>query len=234
MREYDLALQLNPNETNTLLWKAIALLSLGYIDQAITTLQQAEQLDPIFTNLQFWLASAYKTKGDFESMHRSQQKILRLDPEFRALDLSTYEMYAGNLDDAERIARASELRESGSDKLTTAFYSALRDPTRKDQAVKILLTEKRFDVYPDPVNYLWYLGAVEATLSKFHALKEQGRGLHIANALSLFWEPHGRPQLSDPALPAFFEEVGLVDYWRKHGNPDYCRVNVENIECSAP
>ena len=233
MQEYDLAIRLNPNETNSLLWKGIALLSLGYIDQAIATYQQAEQLDPIFTNLQFWLASAYEQKGDIESMHRSEQKILRLDPSFQGLDFSVYQLYSGNLDEAERIARETEIQSSDTDVLSAAMYSALRDPSQKDQAVITLLTNKT-DLGEDPVIELWRVGAVEETLAGFRNMQDRGRGLHVANSLSLLWTAYSWPQLSDPALPAFFEDLGLADYWRKHGNPDYCRVEGKTIECGAP
>ena len=234
MREYALALQLNPNETNSLLWKGIALSSLGYSNQALATFKQAEQLDPVFTNLQFWLATAYKVTGDIESMHRSEQKILRLDPDFRDVDLSEYQLLSGNLDEAERIARANAIEALGSDVLAGAVFSALRDPANKNQAVKTLLANKALAPAGDLSSYLWRIGATEETLANFQNMREQGRGLHAANSLLSIWVAYDRAQLSNPALPAFFEDTGLADYWRKHGNPDYCRVEGKNIECSAP
>ena len=152
MRELDLAIELNPNETNSLLWKGIALNGLGYVDQALAILQQAEQLDPVFTNLQYWLSIAYEGKGDFESARRCIQKIQRLDPGFNYVDLSRYELYSGNLDAAEQIARASEMERSGSDLLAAALFAALRDPSRKDESVKTLLANEGSTVTTDDVD----------------------------------------------------------------------------------
>jgi TolB-like protein/Flp pilus assembly protein TadD len=234
MRELDLAIELNPNETNSLLWKGIALTGLGYIDQALGILLQAEQLDPVFTNLQNWLAIAYESKGDFESAHRCEQKILRLDPDFEQDDLGTYELYSGNLDAAEQVARASEIKRTGSDLRAAALYSALRDPSRKDESVEILLAnEDSTDTTDDLITYLWRLGETTKALGKFRQLSNQGRGLHAANSLGTLWNAYDQAGLSEPALPAFFEEMGMADYWRKHGDPDYCRVDGDEIKCGG-
>ena len=142
MRELDLAIELNPNETNSLLWKGIALNGLGYVDQALAILQQAEQLDPVFTNLQYWLSIAYEGKGDFESARRCIQKIQRLDPGFNYVNLSRYELYSGNLDAAEQIARASAMERSGSDLLARPHFSQhCGTRSRKDESVKTLLSK---------------------------------------------------------------------------------------------
>jgi len=232
MQELDLAIELNPNETNSLLWKGIALIGLGYIDQALAILQQAEQLDPVFTNLQYWLSQAYEGKGDFESVRRCIQKIQRLDPGFNNVDLSGYELYSGNLDAAEQIARASEMQLTGSDLLATALYSALRDPSRKDESVKILLAnEDSTDATDELIGSLWRLGETTKALEKLKELYDRGRGLHAANLLGTLWNTYDQAGLSDPALPAFFEEMGMADYWRKHGDPDYCRVDGDQIRC---
>jgi len=231
MRELDLAIELNPNETNSLLWKGIALIGLGYIDQAVTVLQQAEQLDPVFTNLQYWLTVAYEGKGDFESVQRCMQKILRLDPDFTNIDLSSYELYSGNLDTAEQIARTSEMKQTGSDALAVALYSALRDPSRKDESVNILLANKESADTTDLIMPLWRLGATTKALEILKELRDRDRGLRAANSLGNLWNTYDQAGLSDPALPAFFEDMGIADYWRKHGDPDYCRVDGDQIRC---
>jgi hypothetical protein len=34
-------------------------------------------------------------------------------------------------------------------------------------------------------------------------------------------------------MAPFFEEWDLTDYWRKHGDPDYCRVTTTGMECDT-
>jgi len=231
MREYDLAIRLNPNETNSLLWKGIALLSLGYVDQAIAIFQQAERLDPVFTNVHNWLASGYRVKGDIENMRRHTEKIQRLDPDFVFGSFINSEPDAGDLDTSEKLMRAEDIRSIGTDVLVVATFSALRDPRRKDDAVKTLLANEKLAEAGDLTPYLWKVGAVDETLANSRKLRERGRVLHAANGLQIFWDAFNRAQLSNPAMPAFFEANGMVDYWRKHGDPDYCRVEGANVEC---
>ncbi len=234
MREYELAIRLNPNETNSLLWKGIALMSLGYIDQAIAMFQQAERLDPVFTNVHNWLGLAYAIQGDAENVRRHTQKLERLDPDFTGFTWANYELSSGNLDAAESLLRAQEVKRSGSDVLVVATFSALRDPRRKEEAVKILLANEKLAEWEDLTPYLWRIGAVKETLANFREQREKGRVLRTANSFNIYWDDYNRAQLSDPAMPAFFEANGLVDYWRKHGDPDYCRVDGASVECGDP
>ena len=231
IREHELAIRMSPNETNSLLWKGIALMSLGYVDQAIAMFQQAERLDPVFTNVHDWLANGYGVKGDIENMRRHIQKIQRLDPDFSGLNWADYELNSGNLDAAEVLMRAEEVKRSGSKVLVDAMFSALKDPRRKDGAVKTLLANETLAEMGDLTPYLWNIGAVNETLANFRDQRERGRTLRTANSLRIFWDTRNRAQLSDPAIPAFFEANGMVDYWRKHGDPDYCRVKGASVEC---
>jgi TolB-like protein/lipoprotein NlpI len=234
MREFELAIRLNPNETNSLLWKGIALINLGYVDQAIAMFQQAERLDPVFTNVHNWIASGYGIKGDLENMHRHVQKIQELDPDFVGFSLTTYELNSESLDAAEDLMRAAEIKSTGSDVLAEAMFSGLRDPKRKDEAIKTLLANENLAEAGDLTSYLWTLSAVEETLANFQGLRERGRILRTANSLQTFWNVYNRPQLSSPAMSAFFEANGMVDYWRKHGDPDYCRVDGSSVQCGDP
>ena len=234
MREYELAIRLNPNETNSLLWKGIALINLGYVDQAIAIFKQAERLDPVFTNVHNWLAIAYGVKGDIANLRRHTQKIQRLDPDFSGSTLNIFRLNSGNLDAAEDLMRAEDMKSIGSDVLVVAMFSALRDPGRKEEAVKTLLANKNLAEAGDLTPYLWDIGAVDETLADFREQRERGRILRIANSLQIFWGANNRAQLSNPAMPAFFEAYGMLDYWRKHGDPDYCRVDGASVECGAP
>jgi hypothetical protein len=114
------------------------------------------------------------------------------------------------------------------------LYSALRDPSRKDESVEILLAnEDSTDTTDDLITYLWRMGETTKALGKFRQLSNQGRGLHAANSLGTLWNAYDQAGLSEPALPAFFEEMGMADYWRKHGDPDYCRVDGDKIKCGG-
>ena len=125
--------------------------------------------------------------------------------------------------------RAEELKFLGNDVLAEAMFSALKNPGRKEEAVKTLLANKNLAKGKDLTTYLWTIGAVDETLADFRQQRE--RGLRTANSMPTLWAAYNRAQLSNPAILEFFEANGLVDYWRKHGDPDYCRVDGESVEC---
>jgi TolB-like protein len=229
MREYDLAIRLNPNETNSLLWKGIALTALGYVDQAIAMFKQAERLDPVFTNVHNWLALAYGVNGDTENLRHHTEKLQRLDPDFPINILTIFRLNSDNLDTAEDLMRAEDIRSIGTDVLVETMFSALRDPGRKEGAVKTLLANEHLAEAGDLTPYLWNIGAVDETLANFRKQKE--RGLRKANTLPTLWDANNQAQLSNPAMIEFFEANGMVDYWREHGDPDYCRVEGTSVEC---
>ena len=74
MSDLDRAIELNPNESNSLLWKGIGLLILGYNEEALDYLLQAEKVDPVFALLQSWIVSAYSNLGDVEAVRRHAAK----------------------------------------------------------------------------------------------------------------------------------------------------------------
>jgi len=232
--ELNTAIELNPSESNSLLWMGITLAELGYIKRAIDILKSAEQVDPVFTNLQNWLAILYFNTGQIEKARTHLEKAHELDPEFRVFSGEVYELLKGNLSAAEKIALAAIPDTEDSQPtavILKASFAALRDPSRTNGAVTTILASREQARGVLVFRTLYRLGAIDESIDIWHEVQENGRGLQAANMLSVLWSAYDRKQLSNPALLTLFEDSGLADYWRKHGNPDYCRVDGENIEC---
>ena len=231
MEEFDLAIELNPNESNSLLWKGIALHDLGYIDEAIAVFKQAEQVDPVFTNLLNWLARAYEANGQIDMLGAYNRKFAELDPDFGGGTHSLHQLHLGDIEAAEEIARRENLADLGSDLLVEAMYTAMKDPSKKDQSLAALLDNadiaSSYTLFP----FLWRIGALDEAISYYGEQVETGRGLRSANMLPSLWSAYERKHLDHPGLPAMFEDFGMADYWRKHGDPDYCHVEGDDIEC---
>jgi hypothetical protein len=81
--------------------------------------------------------------------------------------------------------------------------------------------------------YLYHLGEVEEALSELRKLRAAGHEARATANLSDLWAAGSRKNLSHPAMAPFFEEWDLTDYWRKHGDPDYCRVTTTGMECDT-
>ena len=81
--------------------------------------------------------------------------------------------------------------------------------------------------------YLVPLGAVDEAIEYWQSLRTQARFVRSGNYLQYVWD-FPSDKMSDPNFLQFLEDIGMADYWRKHGNPDYCRVDGKNIECAVP
>jgi TolB-like protein/Flp pilus assembly protein TadD len=234
IEELGVAIKLNPSESNSLLWMGITLSELGYTRQAIEFLKQAEFVDPVFTNLQNWFSILYFQTGQVEQARMHQQKAQELDPGFELNDVGSYELIKGDIDTAEKIALASLTEETEGNKvIIQAVFAALRDPSKTDWAVSTVLANKDQASWYGVFSQLYRLGAIEESIENWHEIRTNGRGLRAANTLSSIWHAYDRTQLSNPALVRLFNDSGLAEYWRKNGNPDYCRVDGDKIECGV-
>jgi hypothetical protein len=133
----------------------------------------------------------------------------------------------------EQFAR-QDIRRIGTDLLARTQFSALRDPSLRAQSIQLLLDNEERVGSRTLVPYLWPLGATEEAIAHIHRVIESGRGLRVGIGIGEIWFANNREHLSDPGLTALFEETGMADYWRKHGDPDLCRVDGKKIECAAP
>jgi len=234
MAQLDRAIELNPSEPNSLLWKGIGLNMLGYNEQALGYLLRAENVDPIWGLAQSWIVSAYASIGDIDGVERHARKRHDINAEGSGYELGIVELLKGNMEGSEEQFAREDIRRIGTDLLARTQFSALRDPSLRPQSIQLLLDNEERVGSRTLVPYLWPLGATEEAIAHIYRVIESGRGLRVGIGIGEFWFANNREHLSDPGLPAVFERVGMADYWREHGDPDLCRVRGEEIRCGAP
>jgi len=233
-RELDRAVELNPNETNSLLWKGISLMVLGYPHEALRYFDQAEAVDPVWPLLQTWLSVTYGSLGDIDALAEIVEKSKQMDWGFApGLDIA-YRLLQGDLARAEEAWVARDMETLGTDLLARATVAALRDPTQKAQSIATLLANEGRSSQLTLFGYLWTMGATAEAIEVLSRQVEAKRGLRVLSALGAVWEAYNRDRLADPGLPGMFEKTHVADYWRTHGNPEFCRVDGDLIECGAP
>ena len=129
LNELNLAIELNPNESNSLLYKGEILVMLGYTKEAIEVMKQAEVVDPIFANVQAWIYGAYLLDGEYELARRHIRKLTELSPVDGAYAEAELSLAQGDLSRAETVYQESAIAETGNDDiLQTSFIAALKDP----------------------------------------------------------------------------------------------------------
>ncbi len=75
------SLELNPNDTETLINDAIAKEGLGLIDEALKSLTQALEIEPTNLDVLLSLASLYERKGNSEKTVELLREVIKIDPE---------------------------------------------------------------------------------------------------------------------------------------------------------
>jgi len=233
MADLDRAIELNPNESNSLLWKGIGLLMLGYNAEALDYLLQAEKVDPVFALLQSWIVVAYANLGEVEAVGRHADKEAEFASNTNNSGRYVLHLLRGDMAAAEEAWALADIETLDSDVLARTAFRALRDPAQKEAATALLLENEEMSTSRTLFPYLWLIGATDEALDHLQRVIDSGRGLRAGIGLVTIWVTYHRDQLDAPGLPELFERVGVADYWRKHGDPDLCRVNGDNIECGA-
>jgi len=109
------ALSLDPELADAHLWLGSALLSLGEVDAAITSVREAVRLEPDNGQAHQGLARAFWVgKGDFKSAIPEFERAIELNPDagYSYLQLGLLLAWEGELDRAENVCRrAVELQE---------------------------------------------------------------------------------------------------------------------------
>jgi TolB-like protein/Tfp pilus assembly protein PilF len=83
-REYERAIELNPNYPTAHHWYGIHLRDIGRFDESVAEAVRAQELDPLSSIINSNLIASYLAKGDLEDAERQGEKTLQLDPDFSA------------------------------------------------------------------------------------------------------------------------------------------------------
>lgn len=80
--EFKRALELDPAQAGTYHWYALALTSVGKVDEAAGAMERAEQLDPLSPRISADLGMAYYAGRHYDKTLDQERKTLRLEPAY--------------------------------------------------------------------------------------------------------------------------------------------------------
>jgi TolB-like protein len=81
-REYERAIELNPNYPTAHHWYSIHLRNVGRFDDSLAQAVRAQELDPLSNVINSNLITSYLAKGDLDTAARQAERSLQLDPNF--------------------------------------------------------------------------------------------------------------------------------------------------------
>jgi len=219
----DEALARNPKNTTVHLWRTVVYLDLGYFDRAERDALRCLEIDPAYDICRSFLALAALFAGDTERALEIHETALRNG----FWGNSNPFLYLYTVTGEERtalIAMAANNAALGINKATAYEYRALTDPAFDYKAEKTLIDQAYFRA-----------GAAKPEWDPAHPdflfLYRQYDQLR-SSELAYWWFPYPLEFRNSPHRKRLMREVGLPEYWRKHGFPPQCRpLGDDDFEC---
>ncbi len=211
------AASVRSTDSTPLLWYGLAQLHVGYIDQAVETLERATRMDPFSGIANGYLAIALISAGDqargAEAAERASELGWPIGSSVYMIELARAGDKAAALA-IDRQTRASPDLEFARE--NSAFIAALEDPGKLDDFLALvgpapsegLLALDQTDLFMDN----WLKGAQSGK----SVLGQENYSLRIA------WMPSTREVREDPRFFEIATASRLVDLWEERGYPPGC------------
>ena len=220
---FDEALARNPKNTTAYLWRTIVYLDLGYFDKAERDARQCLDLDPAYEICRSFLALAALFAGDTKRALEIHETALRHG--FIGNNLPFLFVFVATGEERAALASmAANNAARGINKATAYEYRALTDPAFDYKAEKALIDQAYYragaadpDFGPANPDFLF-------VYRQYDQLK--------TSDLSYWWFPYPLEFRNSPHRKRMMREMGIPEYWRKHGFPPQCRAQgADDFEC---
>jgi len=229
------ALELEPSNAFALVTTGVRQISEGYFEEAHKSFERFVQADPLFSFSSLRFLTLAVAEGDNETAEKFAVKLLTIKGLGAYVGNGTLAVIArerGDLDSAIRFTRLAITTRGGLDSLLEPVSKAMRDPSMRSGAIAMVKEATAKHPWFEPEALLILIGATDDALDAMIARAKVPRS-SMAGAMIFAWRLVARGQGSNPKLKQLFREMGLVDYWKKHGWPDRCRPKGEDdFECS--
>jgi tetratricopeptide (TPR) repeat protein len=209
-KEFQRAIELNPNSADAHLWYGYYLRLMGRYDEALVEKKRARTLDPLslFINLQ--IGRIYYYAGQFDKAIEEHQKTLEMDPNFPMLHLALSQSYLQKGMYEEALAEAQKtVALSGGDPVALALLGSVYGASgRRNEAMKILdELKKRRHVAPFQLATIY-----ESLGEKDQAFKWLERSYEERDAW-IIWlrSPLFGSLRSDPRFMKLVKKIGLEE-----------------------
>ena len=227
-RQYQEAIELNPQDPTSHHWYGIMLSTVGHTAAALEHMQAAHRIDPMISAVLGIEARLYRNMGDYAQADALNREAAGLGLYGGSLHRTGMNyLYAGELDKGREILEKGWPDESPEVAIyREQFLRALDNPAQ--QALFESHIGKADESDPnlafDIIEYLAILGSPYL----FDYLSE----VKCPNPGESIWSERFRQQRKTPEFFEWAERIGMVDYWREFGWPDDCASLDQNLaEC---
>ncbi len=217
-KEYERALELNPNDSTAHHWYASDVLAaLGESEREIAEMERARELDPLSLVINTNLGVAFMHAGDWDKAISQLRNTLEMNGSFYFARWSLGSALEGKGELSAAMAEYEKAMASSDDPIAPAYSGHLNGKLgRHDEAIKILrkLEEKSRSEYVDP----YYLAIVYLGLGqREQALSYLEKSYDDRNGNNLEYiriDPFLDPLRGDPRFEALAEKIVPVREFR--------------------
>ena len=223
--ELERATTLDPNDSNAMFWRGLALVDTGYVTDGIAAIDRALAIDPLLQNALAWRAFWWFNAGDRENARRAAQLAMDqglLNAE-RVLGLIAH-AEGHDADAVARFARGVQyslagLPDSAGVSIAQGFFG---DASQKAKAVAMVDTYLASHAKNVSAAAPWALLLLDEP-ERALAIAQNPQTINDTLFTSWLWSPWGRSARRLPQFPEFARAMGLAELWEKYGPPDGCR-----------
>ena len=225
--ELERAAPLDPNDSNAIFWRGLALIDTGYVTEGIAAIDKSLKIDPLLPNALAWRSFWYLNAGDRESSRRLAQlaneqglpfsdRYLGMIAHEEGRDADAVTLFAhgtrysyGGFPNPDEAARA----------LAEGVYG---EATAKPKAVAMI--DAYLAAHPKSVGPAapWALLLLREP-ARALAVGQDPRTIPDTLFLSWLWSKWGADARKLPQFPEFARKLGFVELWDQRGPPDTCR-----------
>jgi len=249
LRLFREAVKRDPKDISTRQWLGMLLVEVGYVGPAMEELRVAHELDRTSLVITAYYMLALLAVGEYEEFDEIARQVRSMGffPQ-----ITLHSLYHADIETGNR-ARAAERVRSYLDDHEKGVYGTIWGPPDHEPRFYEMLADliedpdswsfeelwsletthnnpkpgRRFDVI---IQYAYLTGDADVLMNNLPP--EMFGNMDVAGPL--LWQQFfvGFPafrQHSDYA--AFAEKMGLVEFWREHGWPDYCEPVGNSFEC---
>ena len=249
LRLFREAVKRDPKEISTRQWLGMLLVEVGHVDAAMEELRAAHELDRTSMFIASYYMLALIGAGEYEEFDEIARQVRSMGffPE-----ITLHSLYHADIETGYR-ERAAERVRSYLDDHEQGFYGTIWGPPDHEPRLYEMLADliedpdswsfeelwsletahnnpkpgRRFDVI---IQYAYLTGDADVLMNNLPP--EMFGNMEVAGPL--LWQQFfvGFPAFRQhPDYAAFAEKMGLVEFWREHGWPDYCEPVGDSFEC---
>ena len=225
-KEYKSALLNDPSDHRVMLDYAGLLRSVGKNQLSLEYVERAQELDPLNAQYKMWAAFLGWQNDKSEENIQIIEGIFKETRQFRQIALRLIISHRVRTGELEKVYRLVEDCDNCSDALRNRAISMLDDS--KQQPPEAFFQEYKND---NILGYqlLYTVGGEDLLLQGFAYI-----GLVAQRRLQFFTVPWRLIDVigSNDEFKNIASDMGLVNYWREHGWPDFCTpVSDDDYDC---